>query len=245
MSSVTIIHSIAVTALFIIIAFAVLKGLYNVFFHPLSAIPGPWYAAASDLWLTTHVVRLEQCKIVQSLFEKYGPIVRVGPNKVFFNDLTSTKSIYSVHKFDKSVYYKSLLTCVSRSLSIASSRFTCFLSGTTTTTRTPFSSYMRVSTFNYCSMTTLEHTPHSVRRKGYAPHYVPANLAKFQPEMHEPMLELVNVKFYFCQSVGPANVCCRTSPTSAARRRLNALPSSEISWSTFSFLPLMVIVSML
>lgn len=33
-----------------------------------------------------------------------------------------------------------------------------------------------------------------MRRKGYAPHYVPANLAKFQPEMHEPTLELVNVR---------------------------------------------------
>lgn len=111
--------------------------------------------------------------------------------------------------------------------------------------RTPFSSYMRVPTFNRCSMTTLEHAPHSVRRKGYAPHYVPANLAKFQPEMHEPMLELVNVNFYFRQLVGPANVCCRTLPTLAARRRLNALPSSEILWSTFLFLRLMVIVSML
>ncbi|KAJ4463772.1 cytochrome P450 [Lentinula edodes] len=135
MSSVTIIHSIAATALLIIIAFAILKGLYNVFFHPLSAIP----------------------EIVQSLFEKYGPIVRVSPNKVFFNDLTSTKSIYSVHKFDKSEYYKSLVT-----------------------------------NNNDHAMATLEHASHSVHRKGYAPNYVPSNLAKFQPEMHEPMLELVN-----------------------------------------------------
>ncbi|KAJ3980366.1 cytochrome P450 [Lentinula detonsa] len=157
MFSVAIIHNIALAAFTLIIAFALLKGLYNIFFHPLSAIPGPWYAAVSDFWLTTHVVRLEQCKVVQSLFEKYGPVVRVGPNKVFFNDLNSTKSIYSVHKFDKSEYYKSLLT-----------------------------------NNNDHAMTTLEHAPHSMRRKGYAPHYVPANLAKFQPEMHEPMLELVN-----------------------------------------------------
>lgn len=43
-------------------------------------------------------------------------------------------------------------------------------------------------------MTTLEHASHSIRRKAYAPHYNPANLAKFQPEMHEPMLELVHVR---------------------------------------------------
>ncbi len=33
-----------------------------------------------------------------------------------------------------------------------------------------------------------------MRRKGYAPHYVPANIAKFQPEMHDPTLELVSVR---------------------------------------------------
>ena len=46
-------------------------------------------------------------------------------------------------------------------------------------------------------MTTLEHLPHSIRRKGYAPHYTPSNLVKFQPEMHEVTLELVEVRFEF------------------------------------------------
>ncbi|KAG7091834.1 hypothetical protein E1B28_008239 [Marasmius oreades] len=139
------------------IVYAILRAIYNVFLSPLSTIPGPWYAAVSDFWLTTHVVRLEQCKVVHSLFEKYGPVVRVGPNKVFFNDLSSTRNVYSIHKFDKSDYYKSLLT-----------------------------------NENDHAMTTLEHAPHSMRRKGYAPHYNPVNLARFQPEMHEPTLELVN-----------------------------------------------------
>lgn len=112
MSFSTIVHSLALSVILVFIAYATLKGIYNIFLHPLSGIPGPWYAAASDFWLTVHVVRLEQCKVVQSLFEKYGPVVRVGPNKVFFNDMSSTRSIYSVHKFDKSEYYKSLLTYV-------------------------------------------------------------------------------------------------------------------------------------
>ncbi|KAF9062643.1 cytochrome P450 [Rhodocollybia butyracea] len=157
MFSVAIIYNFTVTAVLLIVAYAVLKGFYNIFLHPLSAIPGPWYAAASNFWLTTHVVRLEQCKIVHQLFEKYGPVVRVGPNKVFFNDLASTRGVYSVHKFDKSEYYKSLLT-----------------------------------NNNDHAMTTLDHAPHAIIRKGYAPHYASANLAKFQPDIHEPMVELVN-----------------------------------------------------
>lgn len=42
-------------------------------------------------------------------------------------------------------------------------------------------------------MTTLEHGFHAVKKKGYAPHYIPANLALFQPEIHTIMLKLVDV----------------------------------------------------
>jgi cytochrome P450 len=43
------------------------------------------------------------------------------------------------------------------------------------------------------SMTTLPHASHAFRKKGYAPHYTPTNLAQFQPEMQQSALELVNV----------------------------------------------------
>ena len=89
--------------------------IYRLYFSPLATIPGPWYAAISDFWLTTHVARLQQCMTVQALFERYGPVVRVGPNKVVFCDLTTMRSVYCVHKFDKSPFYKALLTYVSAS----------------------------------------------------------------------------------------------------------------------------------
>ncbi|PBK94016.1 cytochrome P450 [Armillaria gallica] len=156
-TSVDLVSSFAFAAVSLFIAYIALYAIYNAFLSPLSAIPGPWYAAISDIWLTVHVVRLEQCQTIQSLFEKYGPVVRVGPNKVVFNDLSTMRNVYSVHKFDKSPYYKSLLT-----------------------------------NENDHAMTTLDHASHSVRRKGYAPHYMPSNLSKFQAEMHDPTLELVN-----------------------------------------------------
>ena len=65
---------------------------------------------------------------------------------------------------------------------------------TITTMRTYFSAYMLLLALIFLvSMTTLEHASHSIRRKGYAPHYNPANIARFQPEMHDVTLELVNV----------------------------------------------------
>ncbi|KAJ3570031.1 hypothetical protein NP233_g4668 [Leucocoprinus birnbaumii] len=135
-----------------------IRSIYNLFLSPLSAIPGPWYAAVSDVWLNFHVIRLRQCKTIQELFEAYGPVVRVGPTKIVFRDISTMRTVYSVHKFDKSTYYKSLLT-----------------------------------NDNDHAMTTLDHAHHIIRRRGYAPHYTPANVAQFQPEMHESMCEVLNV----------------------------------------------------
>ncbi len=104
-------HSLAIAVAFVVL-YLVLCAIYQLCFSPLCDIPGPWYAAISDFWLTTHVLRLQQCRTIHSLFEVYGPVVRVGPNKVVFNDLSTTKNVYSVLKFDKSTYYKSLLTSV-------------------------------------------------------------------------------------------------------------------------------------
>ena len=92
--------------------YLLLNVVYQLRLSPLSSIPGPWYAAISDFWLFSHALRLQQCKTLHSLFDRYGPVVRIGPNKVAFCDLSVTKNVYIAHKFDKSDYYKSLLTCV-------------------------------------------------------------------------------------------------------------------------------------
>ena len=99
-------------AAFTLTIYFLIRIFYNLFLSPLSAIPGPWYFAISDFWLTLHILRLRQCKAIQELFEIYGPVVRVGPNKVVFRDISTMRNVYSVHKFDKSSFYKSLLTYV-------------------------------------------------------------------------------------------------------------------------------------
>ncbi|KAJ7888412.1 cytochrome P450 [Mycena olivaceomarginata] len=135
----------------------VCRAIHLLFFHPLSSIPGPWYAAVSSLWITSHVLRLEQCKTIHALFQTYGPVVRIAPNKVVFCDLGAMKSVYSTWKFDKSDYYKSLLT-----------------------------------NDNDHAMTTLPHAQHSIRRKAYASHYTPSNLAKLQPEIGEATGKMID-----------------------------------------------------
>jgi hypothetical protein len=48
-------------------------------------------------------------------------------------------------------------------------------------------------------MTTLDHDTYAIRRKGYAPHYTTSNVALFQPEMHDAVLELIKVTSYVAQ----------------------------------------------
>ncbi|KZV62245.1 cytochrome P450 [Peniophora sp. CONT] len=134
------------------------NAFYQLFLSPLRHIPGPWYAAVSEAWLTSHVFRLRQCRAVQSLFEVYGPIVRIAPNKVAYRDAATNKRIYNNSKFSKSIFYKALLT-----------------------------------NDNDHAMSLLPHAQHAVRRKSFAPHYTPSNVALFQPEMHDYTLEVVEI----------------------------------------------------
>ena len=133
----------ALFAASVLFTIVLLRTIYNLFLSSLSAIPGPWYAAISDFWLTTHVLRFQQCKTVHQLFETYGPVVRVGPNKVVFRDIQTCRAVYAVHKFDKSAYYKSLLTYVT-SLPVCHLTFTDTHRSLamTTITRTYFLAYM-------------------------------------------------------------------------------------------------------
>ncbi|KDQ63972.1 hypothetical protein JAAARDRAFT_214320 [Jaapia argillacea MUCL 33604] len=103
-------HYLSLFALPFLIVFLALVAIYRLYLSPLAVIPGPWYTAISDFWLVTHVIRLQQCKAIHNLFEEYGSVVRVGPTKVVFRDVTAIRSVYALHKFDKSSWYKSLLT---------------------------------------------------------------------------------------------------------------------------------------
>ena len=71
-------------------------------YYRLSHIPGPWYAAWSDLprmyWVWTGNSHLKQLE----LHRKYGPLVRLGPDAVSVSDTTEIPNIYTfTGKFKK------------------------------------------------------------------------------------------------------------------------------------------------
>ncbi|KAJ7282392.1 cytochrome P450 [Mycena rebaudengoi] len=106
-------------ALCISLVFYISTDIYAALSSPLSSIPGPWYAAVSNAWLNSHFFRFNQAQALHQLFQQYGPIVRVGPQKVVFCDLESTRNVYTVHRFEKAPVYSNFkIEGVDQSLSL-------------------------------------------------------------------------------------------------------------------------------
>ncbi|EXJ93954.1 hypothetical protein A1O1_02347 [Capronia coronata CBS 617.96] len=84
------------TLILLPISLLVLCSLYRVSsFHPLSHVPGPLIARLSSLWLTYHAWIGDEATLTKSLHEKYGPIVRTGPNSVDIDDGAALAAIYT------------------------------------------------------------------------------------------------------------------------------------------------------
>ncbi|KAJ0344631.1 hypothetical protein COL154_004425 [Colletotrichum chrysophilum] len=68
--------------------------VYNLFFHPLARFPGPILARISPL---PYVIALLRGRIpfwVKACHDKYGPVVRVSPNELSFDNEAAWKDIY-------------------------------------------------------------------------------------------------------------------------------------------------------
>ncbi|KAI0395986.1 isotrichodermin C-15 hydroxylase [Xylariaceae sp. FL0594] len=68
--------------------------VYNLFFHPLRKYPGPLLQRASGIpWALQHATGV-QAHRTQKLHERYGAVVRIGPNHLSFTDAKAWKDIY-------------------------------------------------------------------------------------------------------------------------------------------------------
>ncbi|KAF9740985.1 cytochrome P450 oxidoreductase [Paraphaeosphaeria minitans] len=81
--------------------------LYQHLFHPLARIPGPFLASLTNWWYVRATRTETWHRIVVSLHEKYGPIVRIAPNQVSVGAPKAVRQIYPVSStaFPKSDWY--------------------------------------------------------------------------------------------------------------------------------------------
>ncbi|KPM38024.1 hypothetical protein AK830_g8516 [Neonectria ditissima] len=111
-SSLLFLQTLSATVVTIIILLATVV-VYRLVFHPLASIPGPKWAAVSSVWHAYHARNGRMAYLGRTLHGQYGPVVRVGPNEVWFNTRQAFQAIYSTGSgFEKSDFY--LATALSK-----------------------------------------------------------------------------------------------------------------------------------
>ncbi|KAI1505313.1 cytochrome P450 [Biscogniauxia marginata] len=88
------------------VIFKILLQLYRSLTSPLRSVPGPFLARFTDLWYFWKLWGGSFERVNKELHEKYGPVVRYGPNRYSFDDQTASKIIYGHGaQFAKSSWY--------------------------------------------------------------------------------------------------------------------------------------------
>ncbi|KAH9219145.1 cytochrome P450 [Leptodontidium sp. 2 PMI_412] len=91
----------------VLFSFLAVYIIYQRFWHPLAQFPGPFLASWTDLWQTYQFLTLQQPYHLTELHEKYGSIVRYGPDKLSITDEACISLIYqkSASAMPKTEFY--------------------------------------------------------------------------------------------------------------------------------------------
>lgn len=83
-----------ILAVTLLVAYNTYQIIYNLYFHPLRNFPGPLIQRASRLpWAIRHALGT-QAFHTQKLHDRYGSVVRIGPDHLSFTDVRAWKDIY-------------------------------------------------------------------------------------------------------------------------------------------------------
>ncbi|RKF61958.1 Cytochrome P450 monooxygenase aclL [Erysiphe neolycopersici] len=86
--------SLPLLAVLVGVIFITSRAIHNVFFHPLRKFPGPLTHKITSMVIGYHQFRGSGVYHLRDLHDKYGTIVRVGPNELSFIDEQAWADIY-------------------------------------------------------------------------------------------------------------------------------------------------------
>ncbi|KAH9905619.1 cytochrome P450 [Xylariomycetidae sp. FL2044] len=95
-------------ALPLFVTYALVLITYRLFLHPLSGYPGPFLARISDLCGAYYASQKKTHIYTWKNHCRYGPVVRVGPNKLVFSSVTALRDIYKSDRAIKTMAYKTM-----------------------------------------------------------------------------------------------------------------------------------------
>ncbi|KLU85901.1 averantin oxidoreductase, variant [Magnaporthiopsis poae ATCC 64411] len=99
----------------------VLRAVYYIWLHPLSKYPGPWYAKTTNLIYYVIECRGELIPWICRQHARYGPTVRLGPERLSFTDAAAWADIYGgrgrganprVYSFPKDPWWAQVLDSI-------------------------------------------------------------------------------------------------------------------------------------
>ncbi|KAF4636423.1 hypothetical protein G7Y89_g1665 [Cudoniella acicularis] len=93
---------------FIVLKFVIVS-IYRVTWHPLAKYPGPWTAKFTDWYGAYHSARGQLHIKTWQGHQKWGSIVRQGPNKVVLNSVEGLQDVYHSKNVQKSKGYLSMV----------------------------------------------------------------------------------------------------------------------------------------
>jgi cytochrome P450 len=73
----------------------IMSTLYNLYFHPLSHLPGPFFSRISSLASSYHAIKGDRHIWIWQQFQVYGHKFRAAPNVVLFDSPDAYNTIYS------------------------------------------------------------------------------------------------------------------------------------------------------
>ncbi|RKP07966.1 cytochrome P450 [Thamnocephalis sphaerospora] len=88
-----------------LVAYKVAKALNA----PLAHVPGPWYSRFTELVHTVSIAQGKAWSDVIELHRTYGPIVRLGPNRISVTDVASLETVLGANGFHKGEIYQAFI----------------------------------------------------------------------------------------------------------------------------------------
>ncbi|KAJ4303218.1 hypothetical protein N0V90_002111 [Kalmusia sp. IMI 367209] len=68
----------------LVVAYSIYSCIYNLYFHPLAHIPGPFWARATPIPYILHIRNGLMVPWVQKLHKTYGDVIRIAPTEASF-----------------------------------------------------------------------------------------------------------------------------------------------------------------
>ena len=97
--------------------------LSSIFFYtklasPIARLPGPFNTVFTAIWLKVQEFSGTRRLYIHSLHQRYGPVVRLGPNEVSFASVDAMKEIYTSggSGYDRTEFYELFKQFGTRSL---------------------------------------------------------------------------------------------------------------------------------